>query len=70
MKNIWNKRGNKLLYKGEDVGMIGWCKERGGVRVDMISYLHDYGSEDIKELSKFLWFIEANEKINRRGGTK
>ncbi len=54
--SAWSRKANTLLYKGEDVGMIGYSKEKGEVVVDMMSYDHTYTSEDIKTLAEYLWF--------------
>lgn len=69
-KNPWTRKGNTLLYKGEDVGMIGYRKEDREVEVDIVSFYHIYTSQDIKDLSDYLWFERltniSNEKENSR----
>ena len=62
--NIWSRKGNTLLYGGEDVGMIGWCNKSDKIKVDMISYEHTYSEDDIKSLGEYMWFLGVNTRIN------
>ena len=63
--NPWSRKGNTLLYKGEDVGMIGYRSSTKEVEVDMISYCHTYTSQDIKDLSDYLWFERTVARTNK-----